>query len=199
MSYYDLLERLFTNGLSRYALQLTDTIRIGQDKSVLLTEGTKSPKDTLFFLNDEDEVVEKKEKKPPLIPRTNGSPAKKTAGTKVLRGQTRRAAQDEVHQTAAAKLLEHQKELHDKLQDEGLRRHSEDGGGSGTREGKTWKKFQSFKGEAALPQEVDRLRVCTQCRLPSHSQNLHRSTLIGRLRRLFCLSTALLYLSTSTP
>jgi nucleosome binding factor SPN SPT16 subunit len=107
-------------------------------------------------------VVERKEKKPPANPRANGSPAKKTAGTKVLRGQTRRAAQDEVHQTAAARLLEHQKELHDRLQDEGLRRYSEDGVGTGVREGKTWKKFQSYKGEAALPQDVDRLRVRSQ-------------------------------------
>lgn len=103
--------------------------------------------------------MEEKERKPPAAPRANGSPAKKTAGTKVLRGQNRRAVQDEVHQTAAMKLLEHQKELHDKLQEEGLRRYSEDGGAAGTREGKTWKKFQSYKGEAALPPEVDRLRV----------------------------------------
>ena len=27
-------------------------------------------------------------------------------------------------------------------------------------EGKGWKKFQSYKGEGALPQEADRLRVC---------------------------------------
>ncbi|EKM82850.1 hypothetical protein AGABI1DRAFT_53374 [Agaricus bisporus var. burnettii JB137-S8] len=143
----------------KYALQLTDTIVVGQDQSALLTEGTKSTKDTLFFLNDEPEVVERKEKKPAVNARANGSPAKKTAGTKILRGQTRRAAQDEVHQTAAAKLLDHQKELHDKLQDEGLRRYSEDGVGTGVREGKTWKKFQSYKGEAALPQDVDRLRI----------------------------------------
>jgi nucleosome binding factor SPN SPT16 subunit len=143
----------------RYALQLTDTICIGQERSTLLTEGTKSPKDTLFFLNDDDEMEEKKERKAPAVSRANGSPAKKTAGTKVLRNQSRRAAQDEVHQTAATKLREHQKELREKLQEEGLRRYSEEGAGTGTREGKTWKKFQSYKGEAALPPEVDRLRV----------------------------------------
>ncbi|KAJ3572801.1 hypothetical protein NP233_g2845 [Leucocoprinus birnbaumii] len=147
------------DGSQKYALQLSDTILVGQDKSTLLTEGTKSPKDTLFFLNDEDEVEEKKERKPPVAPRVNGSPSKKTAGTKVLRTQSRRAAQDEVHQTATTKLIEHQKELRDRLQEEGLRRFSEEGAGTGAREGKAWKKFQSYKGEAALPPEVDRLRI----------------------------------------
>ena len=113
----------------------------------------------MFFLNDEDVPKAKKERKPLAAPRANGSPVKKTAGTKVLRNQSRRAAQDEVHQTAAARLVEHQKELRDKLQEEGLRRFLEGGAGTGAREGKTWKKFQSFKGEAALPPDVDRLRV----------------------------------------
>lgn len=189
------------NFFYRYALQLTDTIVVGQDQSALLTEGTKSTKDTLFFLNDEPEVVERKEKKPAANARANGSPAKKTAGTKILRGQTRRAAQDEVHQTAAAKLLDHQKELHDKLQDEGLRRYSEDGVGTGVREGKTWKKFQSYKGEAALPQDVDRLRVRYNCCLSTAHMltRFYRFTLTGRPRLSFCQSTALPCLCMSTP
>lgn len=78
---------------------------------------------------------------------------------KVLRNQTRRAAQDEVHTTAASRLAEHQRELHEKLQTDGTQRFSEDGGGTGGKEGKGWKKFQSYKGEGALPSEVDRLRV----------------------------------------
>jgi len=182
---------------SRYALQLSDTILIGQDKSTLLTEGTKLTRDTLFFLNDEDEAETKKERKPLVPPRANGSPVKKTAGTKVLRNQSRRAAQDEVHQTAATRLIEHQKELRDKLQEEGLRRFSEEGSGIGAREGKTWKKFQSFKGEAALPPDVDKLRVSfiLSC-LGQYLKNRHRSTLIGRFRQSFFLYTVLLCLYT---
>ncbi|KAG6874314.1 hypothetical protein C0995_001539 [Termitomyces sp. Mi166 len=144
----------------KYSLHLVDTIRIGVDKSVLLTEGTRSTKDTLFFLTPEsDEAKTQKERKPPTTSRMNGSPQKKTAGTKVLRNQTRRAVQDEVHTSAAARLAEHQRELHEKLQTEGIQRYVEGGGGSGGKEGKGWKKFQSYKGEAALPNEVDRLRI----------------------------------------
>ncbi|KAG6897840.1 hypothetical protein C0992_010328 [Termitomyces sp. T32_za158] len=144
----------------KYSLHLVDTIRVGTDKSLLLTEGTRSAKDTLFFLTPEsDEEQTQKERKPPANSRKNGSPQKKTAGTKVLRNQTRRAVQDEVHTSAAARLAEHQRELHEKLQTEGIQRYVEGGGGSGGKEGKGWKRFQSYKGEAALPNEVDRMRI----------------------------------------
>ncbi|GLB35147.1 putative fact complex subunit spt16 [Lyophyllum shimeji] len=144
----------------KYSLHLVDTIRVGADKSVLLTEGARSTKDTLFFLTPESEEEKpKKERNLPVVPRANGSPQKKTAGTKVLRTQTRRAARDEVHLTAAARLAEHQRELHERLQAEGLQRYSEGGGAGAGKEGKGWKKFQSYKGEAALPPEVERLRI----------------------------------------
>ena len=125
-----------------------------------MTEGMKGAKDCLFFLTgeSEDEKPQKSErKKASTQPRANGSPAKKTAGTKVLRNN-RRAAQDEVHQTAAAKLAEHQRELHEKLQAEGLAKYSEEGGGT-KKEEKGWKKFQSYKGDGALPPDIDKLRV----------------------------------------
>ncbi|KAK7440234.1 FACT complex subunit spt16 [Stygiomarasmius scandens] len=145
---------------SKYALHLVDTIKVGPEKSSTLTEALKSAKDYLFFLTpeSEDEKPQKSERKPPVQPKTNGTPAKKTAGNKVLRNN-RRAAQDEVHQTAAARLAEHQRELHDKLQSDGLAKYSEEGSGTGGKEGKGWKKFQSYKGEGALPTEAERLRI----------------------------------------
>ncbi|KAF8919602.1 FACT complex subunit SPT16 [Mucidula mucida] len=148
-----------SNG-SKYALHLADTIQVGEDNSTLLTEGVKNSKDTLFFLDSgsADEKPKKAERKPPVQPRANGSPVKKTVAGKVLRNQTRRT-QDEVHQTALAKLREHQKELHEKIQQDGLAKYSEEGGATGGKEGKGWKKFQSYKGEVALPPEVERLRI----------------------------------------
>jgi nucleosome binding factor SPN SPT16 subunit len=137
-----------------------DTIKVEDTKSTPLTEGVKSPKDTLFFLTQDSGDEIKPSKKSPAAPLKNGSPAKlKTAGTKVLRNQ-RRAAQDEVHQSALAKIIEHQRELHEILQTRGLARFSEDGVGMSGKEGNSWKKFQSYKGEGALPPEVDKLRVC---------------------------------------
>ncbi|KAK1232500.1 FACT complex subunit spt16 [Marasmius sp. AFHP31] len=147
-------------GQDQYALHLVDTIKIGSDKSALMTEGMKGAKDCLFFLTgeSEDEKPQKSEKKKASAqPRANGSPAKKTAGTKVLRNN-RRAAQDEVHHTATAKLAEHQRELHERLQAEGLAKYSEEGGGT-KKEEKGWKKFQSYKGDGALPPDIDKLRI----------------------------------------
>ncbi|KAJ6488648.1 FACT complex subunit SPT16 [Mycena vitilis] len=141
----------------KYALQLVDTIKIEATKSILLTDGARSIKDTMFFLTPEN-ADEKPKKKPPVIPRKNGSPPKKTVAGKVLRNQTRRT-QDEVHQTAAAKLAEHQRELHDQLQTAGVEKYSEEGEGKEGKEGKGWKKFQSYKGEGGLPGDVEKLRI----------------------------------------
>jgi len=146
----------------RYALNLVDTIKIEVEKAILLTEGTKSPQAAFFFLTNDSELEkpQKNGKKGPTVPTTNGSPLKqKTIAGKVLRNQTRRAVQDEVHQTATARLIEHQRELHENLQAQGLAKFAEDGVGYSGKEGKGWKKFQSYKGDGALPTEVDRLRV----------------------------------------
>lgn len=147
----------------RYALHLVDTVQVTAEKAVCLTSGIKSVKDTMFFLNPEAGPESKPSKKPPttkLAANGNASPAKnKTAGGKVLRNKTRSAAHEELVQSTAAKIGEHQKELHQRLQAEGLARFSEGGGGLAGKEGKTWKRFQSYKGEIGLPREVENLRV----------------------------------------
>ena len=121
-------------------------------------------KDTMFFLNQEEAESSKAPAKKAPSAKTgangNASPTKnKVAGSKVLRSKTRSAAQEEVIETMNSKIAEHQKELHAKLHAEGLARFSESGGGTGGKEGKGWKRFQSYKGEAALPREVESLRV----------------------------------------
>jgi nucleosome binding factor SPN SPT16 subunit len=143
-----------------------DTVLVNHNDAALLTEGAKVAKDTLFFLSngeDESKVSSKPTKKPPVKPLlngNNGSPAKnKTVAGKVLRNKTRSAAQEEVLMSTAAKIAEHQKELHSHTQSEGLAKYSEEGGGGGGKEGKSWKRFQSYKGEAALPPQSESLRV----------------------------------------
>ncbi|KAI0747959.1 FACT complex subunit SPT16 [Daedaleopsis nitida] len=152
-------------GGKRYALQLIDTVLVGSDKATCLTSGVKSTKETMFFLNqDEGEPSSKAPAKKPPAAKSgingNASPTKnKTAGGKVLRNKTRSAAQEELVQSMAAKIADHQRELHTRLHDEGLARFSEGGGGTGGKEGKGWRRFQSYKGEAALPREVESLRI----------------------------------------
>lgn len=152
------------NPVARYALHLVDTVKVTGEKAILLTDGVKNVKDTLFFeAGDEDQIKSKAPKKPPVQPRTNGnaSPVKnKTVAGKVLRTKTRSAAQESEIQTTTAKIKEHQIELHSQLQSEGLAKHSEDGGGTSGKEGKGWKRFQSYKGEAGLPKEAESMKVC---------------------------------------
>ena len=77
----------------------------------------------------------------------------------MLRNKTRSAAQEEAMQSTGAKIAEHQRELHHQLQEQGVARFSEEGDGANGKEGKSWKKFQSYKGEAGLPKEIEGLRV----------------------------------------
>ncbi|CCM03865.1 uncharacterized protein FIBRA_06015 [Fibroporia radiculosa] len=149
----------------KYSLQLVDTVQINNEKAVFLTTGIKLDKDTMFFLNQEVNGEAKQSgapaKKPPVTKvNGNASPTKnKMAGGKVLRNKTRSAAQEEMNQSTATKIAEHQRELHGRLQTNGLARYSESGGGTGRNEGKGWKRFQSYKGEAALPKEAENLRI----------------------------------------
>jgi nucleosome binding factor SPN SPT16 subunit len=76
-----------------------------------------------------------------------------------LRNKTRSAAQEEVLLSVQAKLAEHQKEMHNQLQIEGLNKYSEEGGVGDGKEGKSWKRFQSYKGEVGLPKEVQGMQV----------------------------------------
>ena len=143
---------------------MVDTVKIDNEKGICLTDAVKHSKDVLFFLNSDEppkESASKPSKKPPVKSLNGmGSPAKhKVAGDKVLRNKTRSAAQEDVIVTTAARIAEHQKELHNARQHDGLARFSQGGDGSRVNEGKGWKRFQSYKGEAGLPKEIENLRV----------------------------------------
>ena len=138
---------------------LVDTVKVDHERGICLSDCIKSPKDVLFFLNsqsDEDDKEKAKQKKAP--PKANGhaSPTKhKVVGGKILRNKTRNAGVEEAFNA----IVEHQKELHAQRQRDGIARYSEAGAGANTKEGKTWKRFQSYKGEAGLPKEAERNRV----------------------------------------
>ena len=149
----------------RYSIQLVDTVKVDHEKGICLTDCIKQSKDVLFFINSQSEDESKaKSSRPSKLPAKplngHGSPAKnKVVGGKVLRNKTRSSAQEDVITTTAARIAEHQKELHAARQRDGLAKYSEEGQGAGNKEGKGWKKFQSYKGEAGLPKEVENLRV----------------------------------------
>lgn len=138
---------------------LVDTVKVDHERGICLTDCIKSPKDVLFFLNSQSEEDDKEKAKPKKAPaKTNGhaSPAKhKVVGGKVLRNKTRKVEDDEVANTMAT----HQRELHAQRHRDGMARYSEEGAKTGGKEGKTWKRFQSYKGDAGLPKEAEKSRV----------------------------------------
>lgn len=142
---------------------LIDTVKIDHEKGICLTDCIKQPKDVLFFLNsqsdEEEEKTKGKAKKPPVKPLNGDASKNKVVGGKVLRNKTRSSAQEDVVMTTAARIADHQRELHAQRQRDGLAKYSEGGQGLGNKEGKGWKRFQSYKGEAGLPREVENLRV----------------------------------------
>lgn len=145
---------------------LVDTVKVDHEKGICLTDCIKQSKHALFYLNtssgdEEDTAKASTSRKPPTKPvNGHGSPAKnKVAGGKVLRQKTRGAAAEDVVATTTARIAEHQKELHAARQRDGLAKYSEEGVGTGNKEGKGWKRFQSYKGEGGLPKEVESLRV----------------------------------------
>ncbi|KAH8117216.1 FACT complex subunit SPT16 [Phellopilus nigrolimitatus] len=155
------------DGGKKYSMLLVDTVKIDHEKGICLTDCIKQAKDVLFFLNSQSEVEDEKvkaksSKKPPVKPiNGHGSPVKnKVAGGKVLRNKTRSSAQEDVIMTTGARIAEHQRELHATRQKDGLAKYSEEGQGTGNKEGKGWKRFQSYKGEAGLPKEVENMRIC---------------------------------------
>lgn len=58
-----------------------------------------------------------------------------------------------------SRITNHQKELHLQRQEEGIARFAGEDDRTGREDGKIFKRFQSYKGEAALPKEVESLRV----------------------------------------
>jgi len=102
--------------------------------------------------------VKPKKSLPAAIKNGKPSPANKVAGNKVLRGKTRGAASEDALEVQA-KLAQHQKALHSARHQDGLARWAGEDVGMNGKEGQVWKKFQSYKGEAGLPREIDSLRV----------------------------------------
>lgn len=146
-----------------YTIHIADTVKVGQERGVTLTDAAREAKDCLFFFSEEPSkpAKEKSSKPPPGKGAASASPKKnqKVAAGHTLRTATRSGGGAEVMQTTRTKIYPHQVELHAKRQSEGASRFESGGGGQGGNEGKTWKRFISYKGEAGLPSEVTEPKV----------------------------------------
>ncbi|KZO99500.1 FACT complex subunit SPT16 [Calocera viscosa TUFC12733] len=155
-----------------YSLLLIDTVRVTSEKGICLTEAGKQSSDLFFDLGaekDEEEDVKPTKKQLPAgsngKSRSNGKPAGArspakgaAAGSKVLRGKTRGDGRD-VDESVGKKIEAHQRELFEQLQEKGLEKFQAAGDKDGKDGKQSFKRYASYKGELALPKEVEDLKI----------------------------------------
>lgn len=138
-----------------YSLILTDTVRVGGTEGLVFTKDAPSDlESTSFFFKDEDEEPEKTKPKPKKDSRV-GAVAQTNIKSTRLRNE--RAGQANEEKEAARR--EHQKELHQKKQSQGLEKYGEGTGNLNGTEEKKFKRFESYKRDNQFPSKVKDLII----------------------------------------
>ncbi|RDW80024.1 putative FACT complex subunit SPT16 [Coleophoma cylindrospora] len=137
-----------------YSLVLTDTVRVTSSEAVVFTGDAPSDLDaTSFFFKDDEEPepTPKKAKKDSSV----GAVATKNITKTKLRAE--RTTQND--EGAEARRREHQKELAQKKQEEGLARFAEATGNQNGTAVKKFKRFESYKRDSQFPPRVRDLAI----------------------------------------
>jgi nucleosome binding factor SPN SPT16 subunit len=136
-----------------YAMVIADTIRVTTGDAAVFTKDAQSDIDSVFFtFKDEDEPTPKKSvKRDSRI----GAVAQQNITSSRLRKE-RQANHDAEKETARR---EHQKELHERKQQQGLAKYSKKGAGVNGAEEKKFKRFESYKRDNQFPSKVKDLGI----------------------------------------
>lgn len=154
---------------------------VGKNGTKLLSEGLKSADEVMFSfavrsncpLRDylqkvrsdlQEEQPAKKDKSSKAngktrATRAEAAPAARTTTT-VVRSKLRN--KDTAQNEGAERRREHQRELAQRRQQEGLEKYA-DGSGTGAVKEKQWKRFESYQRENQLPSAVKDLQVSISC------------------------------------
>ncbi|KAI9699299.1 MAG: FACT complex subunit spt16 [Candelina mexicana] len=138
---------------SVYSLLLSDTVRVTRAEPVVFTKEAPSDLEStsFFFKEDEEPAPKPKAKKDSRV----GAVAAKNITKTKLRGE--RSTQ--IDEGAEARRREHQKELAQKKQQEGLERYSEATGNLNGAAQKKFKRFESYKRDNQFPSRVRELEI----------------------------------------
>jgi nucleosome binding factor SPN SPT16 subunit len=138
-----------------YSLVLTDTVRVTQGEPVVFTGDAPSDVDatSFFFKDDEEEAPapKQKEKKDKSV----GA----VATTNIVKSKLRAERTTQVDEGAEARRREHQKELQQKKQKEGLARFANATGNTNGVAVKKFKRFESYKRDDQFPSKVRDLAI----------------------------------------
>ena len=133
-----------------YSLVITDTIRVTRAEPAIFTKDTSAELDSIefYFNDDEGEPTPKKDKS-----KKASASAVATANIKSarLRGANRN---ENAKEEDEARRRDHQKELAQKRQKQGLEKYAEATGDMNGAAQKKFKKFESYKRDNQLPPKV---------------------------------------------
>lgn len=134
---------------STYSLLLMDTIRVSRSESVVFTKDASTDLDSIefYFKDDEEDVKPKQEKKKAGASAIVTSNIKSSRTRGANRTDTKKEEED-------VRRREHQKELAEKKQREGMDRFSEATGALNGEDEKKFKKFESYKRDSQLPTRI---------------------------------------------
>ncbi|KTW29590.1 chromatin-remodeling protein SPT16 [Pneumocystis jirovecii RU7] len=134
-----------------YSLLLIDTIRVTKDVPVVYTDNPKSYNDISYYNTDE---LSEKETISKRRPKRKAS----AVNSAILKRKTRGENKD-VDDSAEQRRKQHQKELAQKKQDEGLSRFSNGNGVQNGIEKPVLKKFESYKRDSQMPSSISSLKI----------------------------------------
>ena len=152
--FQDLESKASSKRGKKYSLIIADTVRVTADGTAIFTKDAVYDLDSVsFFFNDEDEPAPKpKEKKKDS---RIGAVAQTNVVSKRLR--TDRAANQDAEKEAQRR--QHQKELHQRKQSQGLDKYAKGAAQLNGVEEKKFKRFQSYKREEDFPTRVKDLMI----------------------------------------
>ncbi|KAI9759373.1 MAG: FACT complex subunit spt16 [Chaenotheca gracillima] len=137
-----------------YSMVLSDTVRVTRSEAVVFTADAASDLEaTSFFFRDEDE-------EPAPKPKTKrDSKIGAVAPKNITKTKLRAERTTQVDEGAEARRREHQKELQNKKQEEGLERFANAGKETNGASQKTFKRFESYKRDNQFPPKVKDLSI----------------------------------------
>lgn len=176
---HDARSRGIPSSHHRYSLIIADTVKIGSEGAIALTEGYYKLRDIVTSLADDEDEEEapapvkfksgKPEKSKPTSNGNGKSPAKPSKGRTSGAGasknfgintKTRGARQaGPVEQTTAEKIKENQRRLHEDRQEAGLKKWENGGKAGNGKDEKAIKRYESYRREEQLPRAVEDRRV----------------------------------------
>ncbi len=164
-----------------YSISLIDTVRISTDEPIVLTDSPRGKGDISYYFKDEEDDTKDLEvagsAKAKTVKSENSKPRKSTTvpterkrkeqrvkteiatrNSAILKSKLRTETKN-YDEEAEQRRKEHQKQLHEQRQEEGLERFNKGQKADNSDSKPVFKKFESYKREAQLPNSVKELKI----------------------------------------